>query len=205
MELIHGLLIITTLHVFAIVAPGPEFLLISRQTLEHGKKVGLFSVLGCLMGSIIHIGYSSFGLAQVLSQSKNALLFIQLAGGSYLIYLGLGAMRARAKQTDSLQTSIVTEKSGQSLRKGFLCNLLNPKAILYYPAIFTFVLSSDISSGEITIYGLWMMSIQALWFTFVVLILSKPRINQLYGQYSHWIDRFLGFAMVLLGLKVIFL
>lgn len=205
MELIHGLLVITTLHVFAIVSPGPEFLLISRQTLEHGKKIGLFCVLGSLMGSIIHIGYSSFGLAQVLSQSKNALLFIQWAGGSYLIYLGLGAMRAKAKQAQDRQAPHLLEKSSQSWRKGFLCNLLNPKAILYYPAIFTFVLSSDISNGEITIYGLWMMSIHALWFTFVVLILSKPRINQLYGQYSHWIDRILGVAMVLLGLKVIFL
>ncbi|WP_028880283.1 LysE family translocator [Terasakiella pusilla] len=205
MELLHGLLVITTLHVFAIVSPGPEFLLISRQTLEHGKKIGLFCVLGSLLGSIIHIGYSSFGLAQVLSQSKNALLFIQLAGGGYLIYLGLGAMRARPKQCTDSQLPLLLENSRKSLRKGFLCNLLNPKAILYYPAVFTFVLSSDISNGEITIYGLWMMSIHALWFTFVVLILSKPRINQLYGQYSHWIDRILGVAMVLLGLKVIFL
>ncbi|WP_417781840.1 LysE family translocator [Terasakiella pusilla] len=205
MELLHGLLVITTLHVFAIVSPGPEFLLISRQTLEHGKKIGLFCVLGSLLGSIIHIGYSSFGLAQVLSQSKNALLFIQLAGGGYLIYLGLGAMRARPKQCTDSQPPLLLENSRKSLRKGFLCNLLNPKAILYYPAVFTFVLSSDISNGEITIYGLWMMSIHALWFTFVVLILSKPRINQLYGRYSHWIDRILGVAMVLLGLKVIFL
>lgn len=203
MELIQGLLVITTLHVFAIVSPGPEFLLISRQTLEHGKKVGLYCVLGSLMGCIIHIGYSSFGLAQALSTSQEALWAIQIAGGSYLIYLGLKAMRARPKQGDGDQPDAV-ETSRHSLKKGFMCNLLNPKAILYYPAIFTFVLSSDISDGEITIYGLWMMTIHALWFTFVVLILSKPRINQLYSQYSHWIDRLLGAAMVLLGVKVLF-
>lgn len=205
MELIHGLLVITTLHVFAIVSPGPEFLLISRQTLEHGKKIGLFCVLGSLLGCLIHIGYSSFGLAQILTHSQNTMLFIQLAGGSYLIYLGLGALRARPKHATPDISRLPPERSSHSLRKGFLCNLLNPKAILYYPAIFAFVLSSDISNSEITIYGLWMMSIHALWFTFVVLILSKPRINQLYGQYSHWIDRCLGFVMVLLGLKVIFL
>ena len=56
---------------------------------------------------------------------------------------------------------------------------------------------------QIGIYGLWIMIIQLCWFSFVVFILSIPSVNSRFQRAGHWIDRLLGGAMILLGLKVL--
>jgi threonine/homoserine/homoserine lactone efflux protein len=56
---------------------------------------------------------------------------------------------------------------------------------------------------QITIFGFWIMLIQLCWFSFVVLVLSIPSVNSRFQRAGHWIDRLLGGAMVLLGIKVL--
>lgn len=86
---------------------------------------------------------------------------------------------------------------------GFLCNALNPKAPIYFLSLFTLVLSPDMPLYQLAIFSLWIMLIQLCWFSFVVLVLSIPAINKKFQRAGHWIDRVLGGAMVLLGIKVL--
>ncbi|MFT6206419.1 MAG: threonine/homoserine/homoserine lactone efflux protein [Colwellia sp.] len=86
---------------------------------------------------------------------------------------------------------------------GFLCNALNPKAPIYFVALFTVVLSPDLPLLHLVIYGLWMMAIQLAWFSSVVVLLSQPMINEKFQRLGHWIDRILGGAMILIGLKIL--
>ncbi|MFH0785289.1 MAG: LysE family transporter, partial [Pseudomonadota bacterium] len=86
---------------------------------------------------------------------------------------------------------------------GFLCNALNPKAPIYFLSLFTLVLSPEMPLFQLAIFGIWIMLIQLVWFSFVVLVLSIPSINNKFQRSGHWIDRVLGGAMVLLGVKVL--
>lgn len=204
MDLLDGMITLTALHFIATASPGPEFMLISKEALTNGRRAGFITLAGTLAGLSIHILYSAFGLASLIAQSSTALLAIQLLGGSYLIYLGINGLRSKPSKGSADTIGITTAGSDfQRFKAGFVCDLLNPKAPIYYVALFTFILSPDMPAIELAIYGSWIMAIHCLWFTVVVLLLSAPVINRRFREIGHWIDRVLGGAMVAIGVKVI--
>ena len=238
MEFWHGFLLITGVHLLAAASPGPDFVLVSQQTLSKGRRTGLICSLGITFGLGIHIIYSVLGLATVIAHSQPLLTAIKWLGGGYLIYLGWQGIQAKPKKPVDLANSIEpvattesTTKVSQKtladqttparkdmtpnaafdkadsvlaiLRRGFFCNVFNPKAPVYFVAIFTLVLSPDIPVWQLAIYGVWMMVLQMAWFSTVVMLLSVPAIHQRFQRFEHWIDRVLGSAMIVLGLNLI--
>ncbi|WP_367104804.1 LysE family translocator [uncultured Psychrobacter sp.] len=218
MEFWHGFLLITSVHLLAAASPGPDFVLVSRETLTKGRRTGLICSLGITLGLAVHIIYSVLGLAAVIAHSQPLLTAIKWLGGAYLIYLGWQGIQARPKAPTKLvdnhsldqsayslsQTPSSTESTFATLRRGFFCNVFNPKAPVYFVAIFTLVLSPDIPLWQLSIYGVWMMVLQMAWFSTVVMLLSIPAILRRFQRFEHWIDRVLGTAMIVLGLNLIF-
>ena len=246
MEFWHGFLLITSVHLLAAASPGPDFILVSQQTLAKGRRTGLICSVGITLGLSIHIIYSVLGLATLIAHSQPLLTAIKWLGGSYLIYLGWQGIQAKpkksldsansadatdsvvsvsqkalAKQTTSTNHAELSDKAistkkystkklpsdtesiASILRRGFFCNVFNPKAPVYFVAIFTLVLSPDIPLWQLAIYGVWMMVLQLAWFSTVVMLLSIPAINRRFQRFEHWIDRVLGSAMIVLGLNLI--
>jgi len=204
LELYQGLILITSIHFLAAASPGPDFILVSQQTLSNGKKAGYMCSIGIALGLSIHIIYSALGLATAITNSTTALWAIKILGGSYLIYLGVKGIRAKASNSiESENQKVKKHSSLKNIGIGFLCNALNPKAPIYFIALFTVVLSPNMPLYQIAIYGAWMMFIQLLWFSFVVSFLSIPVINRKFQSFGLWIDRILGGAMIALGVKVL--
>jgi len=207
MDLVQGLIIITTIHLLAAAAPGPDFVLVSQQTLIHGKRTGLFCSIGITLGLSIHLIYSALGLAAVIANSSSTLWTIKIIGGCYLIYLGFKGITSKSssnQDSDNLASQPKIKNSPlKSIGVGFLCNALNPKAPIYFVSLFTLVLSPDLPIAHLLIYGTWIMAIQFIWFSCVVFLLSRPAINKKFKTMGHWVDRVTGIAMVALGLKVI--
>jgi RhtB (resistance to homoserine/threonine) family protein len=207
MELIQGLIIITSVHLLAAASPGPDFVLVSQQTLRNGRRAGLQCSLGIALGLSVHILYSAFGLAALIASSTSALWAVKLLGGSYLIYLGISGLRAKARILGQSSLDPTTEAmdnpAAKTIAMGFLCNALNPKAPIYFVSLFTVVLSQDTPSQHLLIYGIWMMALQLAWFSLLTLLLSNPLVTRRFERLGHWIDRVAGGAMLLLGLKVL--
>ncbi|MGM8888068.1 LysE family translocator, partial [Psychrobacter sp. 1U2] len=169
------------------------------------------------VGLAVHIIYSVLGLAAVIAHSQPLLTAIKWLGGSYLIYLGWQGIQAKPKPTTDLaldtpqqeadkqakQDVLKADSTLATLRRGFFCNVFNPKAPVYFVAIFTLVLSPDIPLWQLSIYGVWMMVLQMAWFSAVVMLLSIPAILRRFGRIEHWINRILGSAMIILGLNLI--
>ena len=232
MEFWHGFLLITSVHLLAAASPGPDFVLVSQQTLAKGRRTGLICSLGITLGLAVHIIYSVLGLATLIAHSQPLLTAIKWLGGSYLMYLGWQGIQAKPKNSaDSAEPitsgvhvsqdaltkqaaysnkDISTKKASNDtsstaaiLRRGFFCNVFNPKAPVYFVAIFTLVLSPNIPLWQLAIYGVWMMVLQMAWFSTVVMLLSIPAIHRRFQRFEHWIDRVLGTAMIILGLNLI--
>jgi RhtB (resistance to homoserine/threonine) family protein len=202
MDLAQGLIIITSVHLLAAASPGPDFVLVSQQTLSNGKRAGLLCSIGIALGLSVHILYSASGLAAVIASSSSALWLIKLLGGSYLIYLGISGLRAKARSSEAT-TAVANQAALKTMGLGFLCNALNPKAPIYFISLFTIVLSQNTPAQHLLIYGIWMMVLQFAWFSFLTMLLSRPMVMDRFQALGHWIDRVAGGAMLLLGIKVL--
>ncbi len=77
MEFWHGFLLITSVHLLAAASPGPDFVLVSQQTLAKGRRTGLICSFGITLGLAIHIIYSVLGLATVIAHSQPLLTAIK--------------------------------------------------------------------------------------------------------------------------------
>ncbi len=202
MDILHSLLILTIVYTLAAASPGPDFVFVSQQTL-NGKRTGLLCSLGIALGLSVHIAYSALGLATVVAHFSELLVWIKVLGGCYLIFLGAKGLRARASAGGIVD--MTNKRSPGSAVKtigaGFLCNALNPKAPICFLSLFTLILSPDMSLHQVAIFGLWIMMIQLIWFSFVVFVLSTPVVNRRFQRAGHWVDRMLGGAMVLLWYK----
>jgi threonine/homoserine/homoserine lactone efflux protein len=86
---------------------------------------------------------------------------------------------------------------------GFLCNALNPKAPIYFLALFTVVLSPELPWPTLLAYGAWIMLLQWLWFSLVATLFAHRLVRERLIAVRHWIDRAFGVAMVALGIRVL--
>ncbi len=204
MEFWQGLLVITGVHLLAAMSPGPDFVLVSQHTLKYGKRSGLWCGLGIALGLSIHIIYSALGLATLIAHSAPLLWIVKMVGGAYLLYLGMQGLRSKAIPVNDDGDTVQRERISlaKSVSLGFACNVLNPKAPIYFIAVFTVVLSPDLPWWQLLVYGTVMIVLQWFWFSTVVMILSLPALNRKFQQAGHWLDRIFGVAMIGLGINV---
>lgn len=204
MDFWQGFWMITGIHLLAAASPGPDFVYVSQQTLSRGRAAGLLCALGVGLGFGVHVLYAAFGLAVVVASSVWLLTAVKIIGGTYLIWLGWQGLRAKAAgDVAEIRAGRAAESLPKTVWKGFLCNVLNPKAPVYVVSVFTVVLSPDMPLWQLGVYGLWMMLLLFAWFAAVAFLLSVPRVNRRFRQAGHWLDRVLGAVMAALGVKVL--
>lgn len=203
MDFWHGFAVITVVHLLAAASPGPDFAYVTRQSLVHGRRAGLLASAGIALGLAIHIVYSAAGLAAVIAHSVHWMTAIKLLGGAYLLYLGIMGLRARRNPSLAETTRDLPVSAPRQVLGGFLCNAFNPKAPIYFLALFTVVLSPGLPLPTLLAYGAWIMALQFLWFSLVALVFAHPAVRERLLAVRHWIDRAFGAAMVALGLRVL--
>lgn len=204
MDFWQGFWLITGVHILACMSPGSDFVLVSQQSLSRGRAAGLLTALGIALGFGVHIIYSVLGLVTVVAQSATFLTMIKIVGGLYLIYIGYKGLTAKAagEVADIRTEKMVVEPAWKIIWRGMLCNVLNPKAVVYMLSLFTVVLSPTTPLWQMAAYGGWMTLMLLVWFGLVALMLSVPAVNHRFQCFGHWIDRVCGGALALLGIKV---
>jgi|GEM_PF-61041 len=115
------------------VAPGPSIVYVVSYSLRYGAKAGIVSTLGINAGSIVAILIAAFGLTTLIKIVPDAINYIQLIGGLYIMYLAI--MMWPKEPSTGFDGNELREQSYQSLFKnGFITSILNPKDILFYTA-----------------------------------------------------------------------
>jgi len=120
-----------------IIVPGPSVLFTLARGVAWGRSVAVLTVLGNSVGTLVLSVVVAVGLGPFLSHSKVFSVVLQIAGGSYLLWLGYDAMRHRheharamAKREDRRPSSFTV------VRQGFVVGILNPKSLVFFAAVF---------------------------------------------------------------------
>jgi threonine/homoserine/homoserine lactone efflux protein len=116
--------------VVVVVTPGPDMLLVMRNTLAAGRAVGTATVSGVIVGILTWGLLAAVGVAAVLAASAVAFAALKLAGAAYLVYLGVAALRGHP---DSVETGTPTATSLRAaVAQGFVSAALNPKLGVFF-------------------------------------------------------------------------
>lgn len=192
----------------ATMSPGPAFVVAVRNALAYDRRAGLFTALGFGIGVGFHAALVLCGLAYVISKSVLVYSLIKYIGAAYLLYMGVKALRT--KKAEPVDVNKIAQGAGaekkMSARKAVLCgiltNALNPKAVLFFTAVFTQFIAVDTPWTIQVLFGLTSVAIEILWFAGLAVFLTNPQIKQKFMTVVHLVERGCGGLMIALGLKL---
>lgn len=112
--------------------PGPAILYAAARTLAQGRAAGLKAAFGIAIGGLVHVAAAALGLSALFHAVPPLYAAVKLAGAAYLIWLGIGMIRARAADTAPPQAPAQT--AARAFRQSILVEVLNPKTALFFLA-----------------------------------------------------------------------
>jgi RhtB (resistance to homoserine/threonine) family protein len=201
----HLALIATVIvvHFFGVASPGPDFIMAVRNSLTYSRKTGIWTSIGIGIGILVHISYCVAGLAIVISQSIILFNAFKYLGAIYLIYIGIKSLRARSQKLEIKDKEKKPDISAfKAVKIGFLTNVLNPKATLYFLSLFTLVISPDTPAMILVILSAVMTLETILWFSLVSIFLTQAPIRKIFEKSQGIFNKTLGGLLVALGIKV---
>ncbi|VVP17399.1 LysE family translocator [Pseudomonas fluorescens] len=200
-------LVLATIHFLAVIAPGPDFAVTIRQSVRFGRWVGICTALGIGAGISVHVLYTVLGVGALMHTTPWLMMVAKVAGGAYILYLGVSLLRSKPKSAlegDKVPDEPVAEQTLlKAFTTGFLTNATNPKATLFFLAIFTTVISTTTPLKVQALYGVWMCFVNALWFVIVALFFSSARVRVLFMRLGHWFERTMGVILILFAGRLI--
>lgn len=207
MENLFSPLVISVIgiHLLAVMSPGPDFFMLVRNAITYSRKTGVWTAVGFGLGIGVHVLYSILGLGLIISKSVMIYSIIKYIGAAYLIYIGIMSIRSNSNSLNIEESSVKTDISAlKAIRIGFLTNVLNPKATLFFLSLFTIVVGPDTSTSMLTLLGVVMMINTALWFSLLAYLLTHSKILPLFEKYQNVFNKVFGVILVAIGIKVAF-
>lgn len=196
---------IAVAHLFAVASPGPDFAVVMRQCVTAGTRAGIWTALGVGAGIFLHVGYCILGVALLLSRSQTLFAVTKLIAAAYLFYLGIQAFRAslRPQPPATDNSSEVSVRPLRAVGLGFLTNGLNPKATLFFLALFTVVIDPATPVTVQLFYGLYLGLATFAWFAGLSLLLGRQGVRSFLLSSGAWFERGMGLVLVLLAARIV--
>lgn len=189
-------------YLVATVSPGPATLAIMATAAGSGRQAGLKLATGVIMGSLFWGLCAAFGLAAVIAKFAALFVFLKLAGGVYLLWLGFKALRSAASP-DARLVAKPFSSNDNYLLQGLAIHLTNPKAVLAWIAILSVGVQHDAPFwhslamfGSCAVLGIVV-------FTGYALAFSTSRAQGLYLSARRPVEVLLGLVFGAAGIKLI--
>ncbi|WP_409311247.1 LysE family translocator [Pectobacterium sp. B1J-3] len=196
-------LIIATIATLGMISPGPDFFLIIKNATRYPRIAALMTAFGVICGVATHMAYCVAGLAVVITTTPWLFNLLKYAGAAYLMWIGIQALLSRGgSKMDVTQLTKQHVSMKKAFLQGYLCNLLNPKATLFFLAMFTQVLSVNSGIGEKLWYAMIIWGLSAIWWPLLVFIFQSSPVRQVLAKIQKLVDKVLGTVLIALGIKV---
>lgn len=197
---------IAVAHLFAVASPGPDFAVVMRQSVRGGTRTGVWTSLGVGSGILLHVAYCILGVALLLSQSPSLFNTTKLIAAAYLFFLGVQSVRASTKvPSDEKENTVEAVRSiSRAFVLGFLTNGLNPKATLFFLALFTVVIDPSTPLLIQLGYGFYLAIATFAWFSLLSWILGIAKVRDAILKSGAWLERAMGAILIFIALQIAF-
>jgi RhtB (resistance to homoserine/threonine) family protein len=204
-EIFMNWLLLVTVFGVAVISPGPDFIMAVRNSVLHSRRAGIFTAIGFGVGVVVHVIYTIAGLAAVIAASTMLFNILKYAGAAYLIFIGLKALKSHGSTNEpdigvSPQTGSLSD--WQAFRSGVITNLFNPKATMFFLALFSQLIHPNYSIGVQALFGATCVVMVMAWFSVVATVLTAPAIKTRFMRAAGWINRICGVFFIMLGFRL---
>lgn len=194
---------VAVLYAAVVVSPGPNFALISRLAISGTPRSAHGATLGLALAATLYAVLGMTGLSVVLSRIGWLASFVQVAGGLFLIYLGIQSwLRPSASKLRSPALSS-DDTFARGLRLGLLINLSNPKAIAFFVSLYAVAIPAETGLAAKSAILLIGFGLEVLWYGIVVAILSTGPARAFYNRFGVSFERTLGTVLIVFGIRLI--
>jgi threonine efflux protein len=199
-------LTVALVHLVALISPGPDFFFVSQTAASRSRREAMMGVIGISLGIVVWAGVALMGLHLLLEKMAWLHQIIMVGGGLYLLWMGWQLLRsAKAKQAAPSDEApkVDLPARGRTFMRGFLTNLSNPKAVIYFGSVFSLFVGDDVGSAER--WGLFVMIVAETfaWFSIVAMVFALPVMRRGYQRLAKWIDGVAGVLFAGFGIHLI--
>ena len=184
-----------------IVSPGPDTIVILRHALTGGRGTGLAAVFGVQLGLLVHTALAVVGISLLVASSPVLFRGLTIIGAVYLAWLGIQSLRGVGGL--EVETGPAPAGDARACREAALCNILNPKVILWFLALlpnFVNPEAGDVTAQLIALSAL-LIALNILWQAPMALAADGVRRWLGRPETMHAVNRVSG--VILLGMAVL--
>ncbi|MGR4011197.1 LysE family translocator [Leucobacter sp. 1207-22] len=203
----------------AVVVPGPDTFLVLKLGVRS-RTAALWGAAGIMTGNAVWTTASVAGLAAIVVALPGLLPILQLVGAAVLGWMGvqggrsaIRALRERRDRTEvrdvaSADQSQVSESAtGWSARRpmwqGFVTNMSNPKALLFFTALFSQILPAEATLFDRTLVVVALTVVGLAWFVAFALLTSSRAFQRWFGRATPVIDLCASVVFLLVAVVVV--
>lgn len=193
-------------YLVATASPGPSNMAIMGTAMRDGRLPAVALAAGVVTGSLFWAILAATGMSAVLTTYAQALFFIRIFGGIYLLYLAFRAGKSAMKPVSDfarMDAGSATPRYRSLYRQGILMHIGNPKAIMAWIAIMSLGFREDAPSGMLPaiVGGCAVLGIMV--FGGYAVLFSTASMIALYARLRRWIEGVLSAVFAVAGLKLL--
>lgn len=185
----------------AVIIPGPSFLFALNTTIQYGKIKALHAVGGMVFGTAIWAVSGLLGINILFILAPWLYKSIKIAGGAYLIYLGLRKVFEKNLNNKIEDARILTNFG--HFQRGLMVSLSNPKTAIFISSLFATIVPKEIDVSISIFIILTLILISLTWYLFISVVFSHRKIRDEYNKRKLALNKVSGALFVSLGLKVV--
>lgn len=208
---LESLLLYIPLSALLVLMPGPDFALVTRVALSHGRGAGTAAACGVTLGIGLHTTLAMLGISAAIAHSPLLFNLLEYAGGAFLCWLGLRSLRGAQEAARAVlrcgEAAPCARTAGKADRnaflQGFCTNALNPKAIIYFLTFLPQFMRADAPLGPQFLVLGGIMGLEVLvWYVTLANLLQAVRAFFLRPRVLLWLYRLTGAFFLLFGLRL---
>ncbi|GAB7190800.1 LysE family translocator [Kineococcus sp. NUM-3379] len=188
----------------AVVSPGPDFLAVLRTSAAQSRRAGLLVAAGVVTGIACWAVAALLGVSALLEAHRDVYLVLRYVGAAFLVWFGIGTLRAALRRDapepeGGPDAGRAAPGGWRSWRLGLLTNLANPKALVFFGALFASLLPAGASTADRALVLASMLAVALAWFAAVAALAGSRAVTAAYRRARRGVDAVTGTLFVGLG------
>jgi threonine/homoserine/homoserine lactone efflux protein len=197
-----AVLAVFSVYITGVIIPGPNFVAVLHKAASSTRSAALAMVAGIVLVNLFWATCAILGVGIVFATFPWVALIVKVLGAAYLLWFGSRLIsKANEKQPGAAAEMAQTDDLKSSFVQGFLTNIVNPKSMAFFAAVFASAAPAHVSWPTFAAMLGVVLVVAGSWYSFLALVMSHGGVAARYRKSAVMVDRLCGSLIVFLGIR----